>query len=488
MIEGLEARREEVSGDEEHFAEIYRIDGRLRAALQPYSTLKQAYSENKTEEIYQEAESVGNLIGLYYMLAWELSRMDDKYADLVSPLEASVGKVRDAVEKLQKVHDRYLPFEYGEEIRLERERLEQVGVGAVRGAYVRALEAGGIRLEGNSLKKGYQCTPYLYLQAMYLYRGAPNVHGEALLAIDEVQSFAPEELRLLKNINKGVVFNLYGDIHQHIEGTKGVDRWEEYDPVLKPDYYEMQENYRNASQITEYCNRVFEMKMVAINTPGKGVHEINSERTFHDTMLLQLMSGNRAGLSAVLVSNAAEAKALLSEFSKYAEKFHDMTGDDFTLHRTRWNIITINDAKGLEFSTVFVLGGRMTKNQRYIACTRALDELFVYNEELKIEDKPKDETHRGSDTGGNQGGGSEVRPDDPPEARKIGGEVREFFSQKGFRLIDKRASGRPLFVIGDPTELQSAVEEAVRKFQISGKYVKVKELGDQVAWYTKTMK
>ena len=38
--------------------------------------------------------------------------------------------------------------------------------------------------------------------------------------------------------------------------------------------YEMKENYRNASQVTEHCNQVFGMEMKPINTPGKGVHEL----------------------------------------------------------------------------------------------------------------------------------------------------------------------------------------------------------------------
>lgn len=45
---------------------------------------------------------------------------------------------------------------------------------------------------------------------------------------------------------------MLGDGYQHIEGTKGVDSWEEYKEIINFDYYEMLENYRNASQITEY--------------------------------------------------------------------------------------------------------------------------------------------------------------------------------------------------------------------------------------------
>ena len=46
-----------------------------------------------------------------------------------------------------------------------------------------------------------------------------------------------------------------------IEGTITIDY----------DYYEMQENYRNASQITEYCNTRFNMNMQSVNLKGKEV-------------------------------------------------------------------------------------------------------------------------------------------------------------------------------------------------------------------------
>ena len=69
-----------------------------------------------------------------------------------------------------------------------------------------------------------------------------------------------------------------------------------------------------------------------------------------------------------------------------------MTNEDFSIHHTRWNIINIDDAKGLEFSSVIVLSGRMSRNQRYIAYTRALDDLYVYEGLIDVknyEGKPK---------------------------------------------------------------------------------------------------
>lgn len=94
---------------------------------------------------------------------------------------------------------------------------------------------------------------------------------------------APEELRLIKAVNGNhVVFNLFGDVKQHIEGEKGIDDWRMLSDIasFKKEY--MQENYRNARQITAYCNKRFKLNMRAINLDGTGVHEITSESAFEE--------------------------------------------------------------------------------------------------------------------------------------------------------------------------------------------------------------
>ena len=53
------------------------------------------------------------------------------------------------------------------------------------------------------------------------------------------------------------------------------------------------------------------------------------------------------------------------------------------LQRTKWNLMTVDQSKGLEFETVFAISGRMSENEKYITYTRALDELYVYDKELK---------------------------------------------------------------------------------------------------------
>lgn len=66
----------------------------------------------------------------------------------------------------------------------------------------------------------------MYLQILFLFSGVPNGAKESLITIDEAQNMAPEELKLIKEVNENkVIFNLFGDVRQHVEGSKGIDDW-----------------------------------------------------------------------------------------------------------------------------------------------------------------------------------------------------------------------------------------------------------------------
>ena len=247
------------------------------------------------------------------------------------------------------------------------------------------------------------------------------------------------------------------------------------------------------------------MNMVAINTPGKGVHVMQTEKDFHSGMIDQLMDSGRSGLAAILVANDAEARYLINEFSAYDQKFHDMTDENYSIHRTRWNIMTIDDAKGLEFSSVIVLAGRMTRNQRYIAYTRALDDLYVYETPVNIIGFQKESRRKvaidvsGEKEGIGQTGdyssklsGSQNAPaehDHKVTTQKHNeSAVRCFFEEKGLVVIDRRDEGGRLWVIGERDEIRGIVNQAISRFQISGKYASSKETNNRQGWCTKTEK
>lgn len=398
------------------------------------------------------------------------------------------------VDKLKNEDEKYLEYGYFTKIKSKYTLLTKSNENIIRNAYAFIMNKLGVEEDENGNMKAFSCSPYLYLQILYQYQGGPKNSLESFLAIDEAQGIAPEEIRLLYNINDGrAVFNMFGDVYQHVEGTKGINSWSEYNDVLDFDMYEMQENYRNASQITEFCNKQFNMNMLAINTPGKGVHELLTDTEFYNEMITQLVDIQRTGLAAILIRSDAEARYLLNRFPMFVNKFHDMTSEESGLqglHRTRWNIINIDDAKGLEFSSVIVLSGRMSRNEKYIAYTRALDELFVYSDIIDItEFDEKSEEERKTNIPKQQES-TKTRGKHGPEKKcdDEKSEVRDFLEKSKFEVIDNRKDGGKLWIIGEKKDIRDTVNSAIAKFGISGKYASSKETKFRNGWYTKTNK
>jgi superfamily I DNA/RNA helicase len=46
------------------------------------------------------------------------------------------------------------------------------------------------------------------------------------------------------------------------------------------------------------------------------------------------------------------------------------------------SILTVENAKGLEFETVYVMPDGMSRNEKYIAFTRALNELIIVENKI----------------------------------------------------------------------------------------------------------
>lgn len=491
-IEYLKLDLVRVEADNVYFDTLLKVNEKIDLVLEPFSMLKNEFSKNEYKDIYDAIDKIGQLIGGFYMLSWEFSKIEDKYETYLGAIAKDVEKVGQCVRILQNTTEKYLDYEYFCKIKEERDVLEEANRNAIENAYKNVMKNIGAEFdEEEKLKKAIRFSPYIYLQAIYCYQGAP-ISRETLLAIDEGQGIAPEELRLLKEVNgDSAIFNMFGDVYQHIEGTKGIDSWEEYKNIFEFDLYEMQENYRNASQITEYCNRVFDMSMIAINTPGKGVHELQTEKEFYEEMISQLLDDQRTGLAAILISNNEELKYLLSKFANYKQKFHDMTGEDFNIHRTRWNIINIDDAKGLEFSSVIVLSGRMSRNEKYIAFTRALDDLYVYAKIIGGVDDEEDKIEIQKSKMKDRKNGVELsQKHSKSEVKKAyaGSSVRQFFESKGVEVKDDREQGGRLWVIGEKSEIRNVVNEAIAKFGISGKYMSSDVTKNRRSWCTKTDK
>lgn len=130
--------------------------------------------------------------------------------------------------------------------------------------------------------------------------------------------------------------------------------------------YEINENYRNARKITDYVVQNLHINMIPVGLNGiqKTVSNIPEIIFSDDDRIAVIVEDD----SVILEMNIGNVN--LNFFSQTNE-----------IVRGSYNIIQVIDAKGLEFEKVIVIQEGMNKNQLYVACTRAISELYIVDGE-----------------------------------------------------------------------------------------------------------
>ena len=194
-----------------------------------------------------------------------------------------------------------------------------------------------------------------------------------LLFVDEFQDYAVTEIALYKRVFPNAVFNLFGDIKQSIN-PKGLNE-NEVKLVLDDHWktFGINENYRNAHQITEFINSEFRIDMMPIGIDGSvkycDISDISSE--------IQLNDNDRI---ALIIKDIPLYENIASKYRFDAiEKVNLISDDECAVKRGFLNVIPISMTKGLEFERVYAMPYQMTQNEKYVAYTRALNELYIIN-------------------------------------------------------------------------------------------------------------
>lgn len=182
------------------------------------------------------------------------------------------------------------------------------------------------------------------------YRLTPRY---AFVFVDEAQDVSAIEYSVLRGVNDGACFNIFGDLKQNITGFRGVESWDE----LGYPVHELNLNYRNTNQIVSYVADNLGVKMAAIGLGGDDVTVIGSKG-------ITAFLSDKKGLRAVIVSE--------KNLPVYARRSYNIVRSSGRISKTKINIMTVYESKGLEFTAVAVVDGDMTRNEKYIAYTRAL--------------------------------------------------------------------------------------------------------------------
>ncbi|MGL4345313.1 MAG: hypothetical protein ACRCTE_08955 [Cellulosilyticaceae bacterium] len=212
---------------------------------------------------------------------------------------------------------------------------------------------------------------YALLKLAYLHRG-PLVEKEKYLYIDEGQDLDIKEYAMIQRINnQETVWNIYGDYKQLIHQARGTKEWRLLDGLFGHRYFELTQNYRNTVQITAYCNRVFEMEITPIGIDGQEVIQAACLEEAMETISL-------AYKRRALIVKQLQDEQVVNMMSQLAQDtYHEVKEPQITLVPDKLNILTVEMAKGLEFEAVIVYHEGMSRNEQYIAYTRALDQLIV---------------------------------------------------------------------------------------------------------------
>lgn len=175
--------------------------------------------------------------------------------------------------------------------------------------------------------------------------------------LDEAQDYNNLEIKLVKELEEGYL-NIFGDINQNVKG-KWFQRndWKSLEKCLEEDikYYELNENYRNTTNVVDYCNRNLKIQMNGVGIEG------NDVKIKKYTELSEIIEEAQKNNSVIITDNI-----------EYLQEIR---------LQKKLRCFSIKETKGLEFQNIIVIDEDMNENSKYIAYTRTLNDLIIYRKD-----------------------------------------------------------------------------------------------------------
>ena len=193
----------------------------------------------------------------------------------------------------------------------------------------------------------------------------------SLICIDEGQDLNRADYALLKELYPYAAFNVFGDTVQALHEACGVHSWQEDTTIGK--VYELNCNYRNAPEITDFCNRSFNrsMKFYGYCKSGERVtvcsipEDVKASIETHPGLVVIVK--DRPSFERLCAGSGMEP----TDFD-YLDTMADRVSEE------KIRCYSVFAAKGLEFTDVLVCAWGMSANQKTVACTRAMKSLYYY--------------------------------------------------------------------------------------------------------------
>lgn len=138
----------------------------------------------------------------------------------------------------------------------------------------------------------------------------------------------------------------------------------------------MRENYRNTTQIANYCKEKVGFDTVPIGLQGEsvGYHKFTATSI---KKAFQMLIISKLKRKAIIINQGNEElyNVIVKQLPKGS--YQSVQQGDEQVTSSKIFILSVEIAKGLEFDDVLVFTKGMNKNSKYIAFTRALNHLSV---------------------------------------------------------------------------------------------------------------
>lgn len=285
------------------------------------------------------------------------------YADRIERRKEILQEIEKVKNKVALIHENNVAFSEFYEYLCGEKTFSQVGRGAdfvdiIRYFYRETVKKFKIKY-GMTSKKMYPSDAYaLCVICAGISERLSPVYSYVF--VDEGQDISPCEYDLIRKINKKAAFNIFGDIAQNVTSWRGITDWES--AFASFDIHTLNQNYRNTNQIVEYVSKKLGLGMQSIGYDGPKVSKINARG----------ISGffkDKKGLKALICADSVK--------EEYLRKSYNDVGEKGAVSRSKINVMSVYESKGLEFTSVVVVDKGLSNSEKYIAYTRALNELAV---------------------------------------------------------------------------------------------------------------
>ena len=188
--------------------------------------------------------------------------------------------------------------------------------------------------------------------------------------IDEGQDLHRADYAFLKSIYPNARFNIFGDTAQSLHDACGVRDWR-MDTGIET-VFEMNSNYRNTPAIVEFCNRMFGENMEYCGKVLKAKMPVAVHRNIELTQII------RGTTPTVIVKDRQAFDDLLAQTGIGEDEVVYLDTKANAIPENKIVCFTIYAAKGMEFTSALVYAKDMSRNQKIVACTRAMEKLYYY--------------------------------------------------------------------------------------------------------------